>query len=76
MPLSKILADSLASGVGQGKFESALLHVQDKKAQNSNGGQYATGSFQKHDVNTVVTNEITGASLASSQITLLLNILY
>lgn len=70
MPLSKILSDSLASGVGQGKFESALLHVRDVKTQGTGAGQYATGSFQKHDVNTVVTNEITGASLASSQITL------
>jgi len=47
-----------------------LLHVQDQKAAGTDGGQYATGSFQTHDANTVLTNEITGAALAANQITL------
>jgi len=47
-----------------------LLHVQDQKAAGTDGGQYATGSFQTHDVNTVLTNEITGAVLATNQVTL------
>jgi hypothetical protein len=56
------------SGV-QGKFESQLLHVRDEKASGTNGGTSQT-SFTKRDLNTVVTNEISGASLASSVITL------
>jgi len=57
------------SGV-QGKFESALLHVRDEKTAGTHGGASSTGSFLIRTLNTVVTNEITGASLASDQITL------
>jgi hypothetical protein len=57
------------SSVG-GKFESALLHVRDEKSANTSGGAGTTGAFTKRDLNTVLTNEISGASLASSVITL------
>lgn len=46
------------------------LHVQDQKAANTAGGTFTSGSWQTRDLNTVVTNTITGASLASNQITL------
>ena len=70
MPLSKILSDSLASGVGQGAYETALLHVRDEKATNTSAGASSAGTTHTRDLNTVVTNEISGASLSSNQITL------
>ena len=54
----------------QGKFESQLLHVRDEKSAGSDGGGTTGGSVMTRDLNTVVTNEITGASLGSNQITL------
>jgi hypothetical protein len=54
----------------QGKFESQLLHVRDEKAVNTQGGTATAGSFIKRDLNTSVTNEISGASISSSVITL------
>jgi hypothetical protein len=53
-----------------GKFESALLHVRDEKSTGTDGGSSVSGSFNTRDLNTVLTNEISGASLASNQITL------
>jgi hypothetical protein len=66
---SAAIVSTKLSGV-QGKFESALLHVRDEKANNTAGGTFTSGSFQTRTLNTVVTNEISGASLASNQITL------
>jgi len=54
----------------QGKFESQLLHVRDEKSASTDGGSATGGSVMTRDLNTVVTNEITGASLSSNQITL------
>ena len=54
----------------QGIFESQLLHVRDEKSNNTYGGTFTSGAWQKRDLNTVKTNEITGASLSSSVITL------
>jgi hypothetical protein len=53
-----------------GKFESALLHVRDEKSAGSTGGTFTSGSFQTRTLNTVMTNEISGASLSSNQIIL------
>jgi hypothetical protein len=50
-------------------FASQLLHIQDQKAYNAHGGSNVVGD-QTRDLNTVITNEITGASLSSNQITL------
>ncbi len=47
-----------------------LLHVRDVKAETTVGGGFTSGSFQTRDLNTVLTNEISGASLGSNQITL------
>ena len=58
------------SGVSAGKFESALLHVRDEKSSGTAGGTYTEGSFLTRTLNTVMTNEISGASLSSNQITL------
>ena len=54
---------------GAGKFESQLLHVRDEKSSGTDGGSSVAGT-QTRDLNTVVTNEITGASLSSNEITL------
>ena len=81
MALSKIQAESMnladtyaftgtVSGAGGGIFESQLLHVQDQKTQGTNGGTTTSTTTHTRDLNTVVTNEITGASLSSNQITL------
>ena len=53
-----------------GKFESALLHVRDEKASGTEGGTFTLGAWRTRDLNTSVTNEISGASLSSNQITL------
>ena len=53
-----------------GKFESQLFHVRDEKSANTGGGAFTSGSWQTRTLNTVMTNEISGASLSSNQITL------
>jgi hypothetical protein len=65
---SAAIVSTKLSGV-QGKFESALLHIRDEKASGTHGGTSQT-SYTTRDLNTSLTNEISGASLASSQITL------
>ena len=52
------------------KFGTQLLHVRDEKSSGTGGGTFTSGSFQTRTLNTSVTNEISGASLASNQITL------
>ena len=51
-------------------FGKELLHVRDEKASGTDGGTFTSGSFQTRTLNTSVTNEISGASLSSNQITL------
>ena len=51
------------------KFGTQLLHVTDEKSSSTHGGTSAT-SYTTRDLNTSVTNEISGASLSSNQITL------
>jgi hypothetical protein len=80
MPLTKIkslgitdgtiTSADLAAGVGAGKFETALLHVRDEKASTTEGGASSNTTTHTRVLNTVKTNEISGASLASNQITL------
>ena len=53
-----------------GKFESALLHVRDEKSSGTDGGSSTSGSYQTRTLNTVKTNEISGASLGSNRIVL------
>ncbi len=47
-----------------------LLHVRDEKVADTVSGTFTSGSWQTRTLNTVITNEISGASLASDQITL------
>lgn len=54
----------------QGRFESQLLHVRDEKPANTGGGTFTSGSWITRTLNTVKTNEIASASVASNQITL------
>ena len=53
-----------------GIFESQLLHVRDEKSSGTQGGTGTATAFNTRDLNTIKTNEITGASLSSNQITL------
>ena len=65
-----VTSAKLASGVGVGKFESQLFHVRDEKSSNTAGGSCSSTSDNQRDLNTILTNEITGASLSSNVITL------
>lgn len=51
-------------------FQSQLLHVREQQAANTAGGTFTNGAWRTRVLNTEVTNEITGASLGSNQITL------
>lgn len=51
-------------------FGNELLHVEDQKTANTNGGTFTQDAWQTRVLNTAVTNGITGASLSSNQITL------
>jgi len=50
-------------------FEGRLLHVRDEKGSTTNGGSSSVGDNIR-DLNTLLTNEISGANLSSNQITL------
>lgn len=47
-----------------------FLHVQDYKSPGNNGGTFTSGAERTRDLNTIIVNTITGASLSSNQITL------
>ena len=47
-----------------------ILHVRDEKGSTTSGGSASFNTTATRDLNTVVTNEITSASLGSNQITL------
>jgi hypothetical protein len=51
-------------------FGKELLHVRDEKVANTSGGTFTSGAWRTRTLNTSVTNEISGASLSSNQITL------
>ena len=68
MAISKIQASSVEDLVNP--FSNELLHVRDEKASGTQGGSFTTGAWRTRDLNTIKTNEITGASLSSNQITL------
>ena len=46
------------------------LIIEDQKTSGTGGGTFNSGAWRDRDLNTTVLNEITGASLASNQITL------
>lgn len=51
-------------------FGQALLYVREEQTSGTAGGTFTSGSWQTRTLNTSVTNEISGASLGSNQITL------
>lgn len=51
-------------------FGSPLLHVREQETSGTEGPNAVASTFTKRDLNTVITNTIAGASLASAQITL------
>ena len=51
-------------------FSTKLFHVRDEKSSSTHAGSGTGGSFVKRTLNTTVTNEISGASISSSVITL------
>jgi hypothetical protein len=51
-------------------FSGRLLHVQDQQALGTNGGDFVQDAWQTRPLNTVLTNEIPGATLVANQITL------
>ena len=53
-----------------GAFGAALLHVRDEQSAGSDGGSFTSGGWRTRTLNTSMTNEISGASLGSDQITL------
>lgn len=69
--LSGVATDAL---LGNGTWNTPgvlpTLHAQDQKAANTSGGDFNSGAWRTRVLNTVVTNTIAGASLASNQITL------
>ena len=52
------------------QIEPLLLHVRDEKASGTAGGVFTSGARRTRVLNVVKTNEISGASLGSNQITL------
>jgi hypothetical protein len=52
------------------QFSNGYLHVMDTKAQGTAGGASTSTTTHIRVLNTVITNTITGASLASNQVTL------
>lgn len=51
-------------------FQSQLFHAQDVKSPNTDAGTFTGGGWRTRTLNTVLTNEISGASLAANKITL------
>jgi hypothetical protein len=47
-----------------------FIHVQDQKSSGTDGGTFTSGAWRTRDLNTIVNNDILGASLSSNQITL------
>jgi hypothetical protein len=57
--------------IGGGGASSTVAAFSDQKAANTQGGTFTAGAWRTRDINTTVgTNGISGASIASNQITL------
>lgn len=67
--LTGIIGGSGDGGIGVLSVD-ALLHVEDQKPAGTDGGTFTAGAWRTRDLNTVMTNTIAGASLASNQVTL------
>jgi hypothetical protein len=51
-------------------FQAQLLHTRDSKSSNSDGGTFTSGAWRTRTLNSTPTNEISGASVSSNQVTL------
>lgn len=67
--LDKEVLMNPATGIGGPALSQQMIHVRDEKTSGTSGGSSIAGT-QTRTLNTVVKNSISGASLASSQITL------
>ena len=74
---SAILASALSAAQAEdiavaaaNPFVNGLVHVRHDAASGVAGGTFTSGSWQTRPLNTALTNQVTGASLASNQITL------
>ena len=68
IPSGVTIANSGTATGFSGAFESALVHIQDQKSAGTNGGSASDNDTVTRDLNTVLTNEVTGASLGLSLI--------
>ena len=68
--MANTLLTAGAGGGGTDTFGTQLFHIQDQQTSGTNGGTFTSGSWAARVLNTSVTNEISGASLSSNQITL------
>jgi len=57
----------LSSGGGGA---SNLFSIVDQKAPGTDGGTFTLGAWRTRDLNTIIVNEIAGASLSANQVTL------
>ncbi len=51
-------------------WAGAILNIEDQKAQNTAGGGFTQGALRTRDLNTILINQVPGASLSSNQVTL------
>lgn len=63
-------AAAVAAALAAAAAAKPLLIAQDEKASTVVSGTFTTGAFRTRDLNTVKLNQITGASVASNQVTL------
>tara|TARA_R100001039_G_scaffold39097_1_gene43808 strand:- start:1750 stop:2244 length:495 start_codon:yes stop_codon:yes gene_type:complete len=61
---------ALSDFVRNPAFESALLYAVDEKPDGSSGGASNNDSYRTRDLNTILVNDIEGASLASNRVLL------
>lgn len=67
--ITKADGTSVAGGVGLLSYNN-MIEVQDQKASGTNGGTATAGSYIARDLNTVIVNNIAGASLSANRISL------
>ncbi|MEW6775042.1 MAG: hypothetical protein AB1405_01990 [Bdellovibrionota bacterium] len=70
MQITENADDVEFAATGGGGGAPQLLHVRHQMTWGTHAGGSTAGSWQTRPLNTVVTNEISGASLASNQMTL------
>jgi hypothetical protein len=68
--VNEVISELLVSASTLQRYDWCVIHVQDQKSAGTNGGTFTSGSWQTRTLNTVIKNTISGASLASNQITL------